>query len=247
MLASFRSTLIGLAFAGQLTGCFLLPEKEPDPPPPNTAQYGTNELLPFFSAQTDSNTLRIYARLAAGNQNFLEVGEGDTIYAMVDGTRVPLSLRVEDREKRYVAEVPALDTERTVRISLERAGGKPSALTSETKVPGAFVVSVAEGQNVANNLVVAATVAPGTKSNVLVAGDCITSDYESGYLTFVEGKSKPLTVPVNRGVKCPATIYVRQRADGSLDGNFGRQADIFQRTEHYGERSASAQVTILGP
>jgi hypothetical protein len=153
---------------------------------------------------------------------------------------------VADREKRYVAEVPALDTERTVRISLERAGGKPSALTSETKVPGAFVVSVPEGQNISSKFVVHTTGVPGPKSNVLIAGDCITSDYETGYRPFAEGKSQELVVPVAKGNKCLVTVYVRQRADGSLDGNFGRRADLFERTEYYGERSASAQVTIVG-
>lgn len=261
-------SLLALSFCTQ--ACFFIPEnaeeaqrQEPakaEPESNTTEGVATADLLGYFSAQSDGETLRVFARIgkAGGISDFVRTGPGDDIFAEVDGVRVPLALQASGIEQRYVAQIPAPIAQSTVKIMLQRAAGT-SALGSTALVPAPFRLEgssefQAGGFELATDLedlgtttTTAFGVSWTSKGSVPVEveGPCVVNGHETVYANVQGGKVKVPSVTLAAGTnQCDALVRLKLTTKGSLDPAFAGSSSFFDKAEFVAEQTRVVRGTL---
>jgi len=258
-------SLLALSFCTQ--ACFFLPQdaeeapkQEPAKETNTTEGVATADLLGYFSAQSDGETLRVFARIgkAGGISDFVRTGPGDSMFAEIDGVRVPLTLAASGIEQRYVAQIPAPSAQSTVKIMLERSAGT-SALGSTAIVPAPFRLEAtgefrAGGFELSTDLkdlgttttVFGVSVTSKGSVPVEIEGPCVVNGRETVYANVQGGKVLVPSVTLAAGTsQCEALVRLKLTTKGSLDPAFAGSSSFFDKAEFVAEQTRVVRGTLV--
>jgi hypothetical protein len=204
------------------------------PPPPTSSELATSEMWPSMSAQSDGQTLKVYASVLEGS-DFVDLDTGDFFVANVQGGESGIVLTKEPATPgkiHYFATFPAPQGASTVTIDFMRQHGFQSAPSSVTTVPAPFTITSAAPTSVRWGTVLSLTVSPPPvisnaameQMTVAVSGACIQSADPfpvtfdtAGNAAFQTALLKP-NPGTNTG--CDLNVQVRHEFNGPADAAF---------------------------
>jgi hypothetical protein len=234
------------------TGCAVHTSTEPQPPPTSTT-LATNAMWPSMSAQSDGQTLKVYAALLKGS-DFVLLDGGEYFTATVGAQSVIMSQEpYTDGKIHYLATFAAPAVAADVVIDFHRAGGRIEAGMSRTAVAPVFTISSAAPPSVARGAVLDIAIAPSpvTKGDptdrmtLAFSGTCVDNDSPhqvtfdaNGHTTF----DTSLVPLVKNTHGCDLSVQVRHETLGQSDPAFqnGGQNNV----EGLQARSFNTAITL---
>jgi hypothetical protein len=233
MNRTFLGYLLAASAVASLAGCASSSTSKAQPEPPvNSSTATTKELRLSFSAQSDGQSVRVYASAfvavpGKGNKPAV-LDSGDFFSAKMGdkGEDVVLTREAfDDDVVHYMAVFPSPAEPTDVTLSLTRPAGKISAPTSVVHLPAPFQITSTPpvAVKIGAPLPVSVTPAPKDKFDVDVEGACIKDKKKSffGVLSFdTEGSAtfdtKAIETDPSGSPGCDVTIYVRALKYGTV-------------------------------
>lgn len=225
-----RSLLL-LALALPLAGCTINSSTASEPtPPPTSSSLATNAMWPSMSAQSDGQTLRIYAALLKGS-DFVQLDDGDFLTATVGDQSIVLSREPYVEGKiHYFATFPAPVASADVVIDFHRTAGHQAA-TSKTVVPASFEitspapVSVHVGSKLTINVQPPPITSNDATDRMTLAfnGDCLATTDPIAVKFDSEGSTTfdMSQLVLNKGATgCSLGVEVRHETSGPSDSAY---------------------------
>jgi len=235
-----RPSLV-IVLASSLAGCALHSSTPASHPPPESAALATNEMWPSMSAQSDGQSIRVYAAVLKGS-DFVLLSDGEYFTATVGGQSIVMSREpyTDGGKIHYLATFPAQSAATDVVIDFHRANGRVEAAMSQTIVAPAFAITSAAPPSfklgaplsIAISPVVATKGDPTDRMTIAVTGDCIDDTSPTPMVTFdAEGATLFDTslVKLKKGsTGCDVGVQVRHETLGKSDAAFknGGQTNV---------------------
>lgn len=223
-----------VSIACALAGCtFHSSETTASKPPPSSDTLATSEMWPSMSAQTDGQTVKVYAALLKGS-DFVLLADGEYFTATFAGQSIVLKREpYVDGKIHYFATFAAPTTASDVVIAFHRISGKSEAAQSATTIPAAFAITSAAPPSfkIGTTLNIAISPPPITKTDgtdfmsVAYNGDCIADSNPQPVTFDVEGVAKVDTskIVLKKGASgCDVGVQVRHETRGKADAAYSQ-------------------------
>lgn len=220
-----------VSVACALAGCTVHASDTPKPSP-SSSTLATSEMWPSMSAQTDGQTVKVYAALLKGS-DFVLLADGEYFTATFAGQSIVLQREpyVDGGKIHYFATFAAPAAANDVVIAFHRLSGKIEAAQSVTTIPAAFTITspAPPSFKIGTTLNIAISPVPVTKMDgsdymtVAFNGDCL-ADSNPAMITFdVEGTAKVDTskIVLKKGMTgCDVGVQIRHETRGKSDVAF---------------------------
>lgn len=218
-----------------LVACSMHMDSSTPPPPTLSTEVATHDLYPSTSAQSDGQTLTVYAALL-GKGHFVKIAAPDQLGAVIDGApEQPLTLQPSSGSSpHYSLSVPAKTTETHVIIHLTRANQEVDSIA--LTVAPAFALGTTP-QLIKDKSTVTVQVTPTptidqTKTlferdswDLYLDGPCVDASVPiSGTIQgdSVSWNLSSMVRPKNAASSCAVTMKVQHMTIGKADAVFSQ-------------------------
>jgi hypothetical protein len=234
--------MLAIVLGSSLAGCALhSSDNATPPPPPESATLATNAMWPSMSAQSDGQSIRVYAAVLEGS-DFVVLSDGEYFIATGAGQSIQMQREAytDGSKIHYLATFPAQTTATNITIDFHRASGRVEAAMSQAIVAPAFAITSAAPPSfkLGTNLSIAISPVVATKGDVTdrmaiaVTGDCIDDTTPTTTATFdVDGATifDSSLIKLKKGsTGCDVGVQVRHETLGKSDPAFqnGGQTNV---------------------
>lgn len=225
-----RSLLL-LALASALAaGCTVTTDSAPNKPPPTSTTLATGDVWPSMSAQSDGQTLKVYAALLKGSDFVLL--DGDESFTASVGTQTVILQRepyTNGGAIHYFATLAAPTVATDVAIAFHRTGGRTDAVSHVTVAAPFEVTSPAPPSfRIGSSLAVQISPPPakgdaGDRTTLAFFGDCLADSSPRAIAFDAEGAGSFDTAQLvlKKGATgCDVSVMVRHETLGKSDATF---------------------------
>jgi hypothetical protein len=228
-----RIALLSLVFF-PLFACSFSTTGSAPPPTPKSSVLATSVMWPSMSAQSDGQTLKVYAAVLK-DSDFVELDTGDFFVASVQGGQsgIVLSREPDTNGKiHYFATFPSPAAASAVTIAFNRGTGFLAAPSSTTTVPPPFTITSPAPGTLKLGSPLGVTISPAPviaggameQMTIAVSGTCL-QDSNPLPLTFDTAGNATFDTHMLKLVQgatagCDVYVQVRHEFNGPADAAF---------------------------